>query len=62
MSATILYFDTFCRDIGLDPNDVKVINVGSTFPIENRRIYPMNIAYLNKDTLHQEDVKHLSKQ
>jgi ATP-dependent DNA helicase DinG len=36
---------------------VKVIKVGSTFPIKNRMIYPLNIAHLNKDTLRQEEVK-----
>lgn len=41
----------------LGVHDVKVIRVGSTFPIKNRMIYPWNIAYLNKNTIGQEEVK-----
>lgn len=57
MSATILDSDTFCRDVGLDQNDVKVIRVGSNFPVVNRPVYSLDIAYLNKDTLRHEEVK-----
>jgi Rad3-related DNA helicase len=57
MSATILDSETFSQDIGLAPNDVKIIKVGSTFPIENRQIHPLNIAKLNKDTWAREEVK-----
>jgi ATP-dependent DNA helicase DinG len=46
-SATILDIDTFCRNIGLDRNQVQFIEVGSDFPIENRPIYPLNVAHLN---------------
>jgi ATP-dependent DNA helicase DinG len=47
MSATILDTDTFCRGIGLDHEDVKVIRIGSDFPLKNRPIYPLDVAYLN---------------
>jgi Rad3-related DNA helicase len=57
MSATILDSETFSQDIGLDSNDVKVIKVGSTFPIENRQIHPLNIAKLNRDSWAREEVK-----
>jgi Rad3-related DNA helicase len=57
ISATILDTDTFCRDIGLDPKDVKVIKCGSNFPVINRPTYYKPIAQLNKDTLQREDVK-----
>ena len=51
MSATILDVDTFCHNIGLDRNKVKFIEMGSEFPIENRPIYPMNVAHLNYTNL-----------
>ena len=59
MSATILDLDTFCRGIGLEPDDVKVIRVGSDFPLQNRPIYPLNVAYLNYDALHKDAVKQI---
>jgi hypothetical protein len=57
MSATILDSDTFSRGIGLEPDDVKVIHVGSDFPLQNRPIYPLNVAHLNYTELHKDDVK-----
>ena len=57
MSATILDFDTFCGNVGLDPSQVKFIEVGSDFPVENRPIYPLNIAYLNYNSLQIESVQ-----
>ena len=59
MSATILDVDTFCRNIGLDPQKdrIKFISVDSDFPPENRPVYPVNITYLNKDSLQVENVK-----
>ena len=58
MSATILDFDTFCRNVGLDHSQVKFIEVGSDFPVENRPIYPLNTAYLNYNSLQIESVQH----
>ena len=59
MSATILDVDTFCRNIGLDPQKdrIKFISVDSDFPQENRPVYPVNITYLNKNNLQVENVK-----
>jgi Rad3-related DNA helicase len=57
MSATILDASTFTRNIGLDPNDIAFIQVGSDFPIQNRPIYPMNTAYLNYSSLQEESVQ-----
>jgi ATP-dependent DNA helicase DinG len=59
MSATILDSDTFCKGIGLEPDDVKVIRVGSDFPLRNRPIYPLNVAYLNYAELHKDAVKRI---
>ena len=51
MSATILDFDTFCRNVGLDHSKVKFIELGSDFPVENRPIFQLNTAYLNYNSL-----------
>jgi len=59
MSATILDTDTFCRGIGLEPDDVKVIRIGSDFPLKNRPIYPLNVAYLNYGELQKDAVKRI---
>jgi ATP-dependent DNA helicase DinG len=48
---------TFCQSLGLAPEEVRFIQVGSDFPIENRPIYPMNIAYLNYSNLKLQEVK-----
>ena len=58
MSATILNPKAFCRSVGLIyDKEVKFIQVKSDFPIENRPIYPMNIAYLNFNNLQLPDIK-----
>ena len=57
MSATILDFDTFCRNVGLDHSKVKFIELGSDFPVENRPIFQLNTAYLNYRTLQIETVQ-----
>jgi ATP-dependent DNA helicase DinG len=57
MSATILDHNEFCRSVGLNPSDVKFIRVSSDFPIENRPIYPLNIAYLNYNNFQLQEVK-----
>ena len=56
MSATILNYKAYCKIIGLDPADVKFIQVESDFPIEHRVIYPLNIAYLNYSNLQSIDI------
>lgn len=57
MSATILDSKTFCTSLGLAHDKVKFIQVGSDFPVQNRPIYPMNIAYLNYNSLQLQEVK-----
>ncbi|MFC6730552.1 helicase C-terminal domain-containing protein, partial [Natronoarchaeum mannanilyticum] len=39
LSATILNKEAFCRQVGLDPADVALVDVGHTFPVENRPLY-----------------------
>jgi ATP-dependent DNA helicase DinG len=57
MSATILDKEMFCQSAGLPSEKVKFIQVGSDFPLENRPICPLNVAYLNYKQLQQEEVK-----
>ncbi len=54
LSATILDAETFLRALGIDPADAAFIRVPSSFPPQNRPIYPLNIARLNRDTLEAE--------
>lgn len=54
LSATILDAETFLRALGVDPADAAFIRVPSSFPPQNRPIYPLNIARLNRDTLDAE--------
>ncbi|MFB6184935.1 MAG: helicase C-terminal domain-containing protein [Haloarculaceae archaeon] len=39
LSATILNKDAFCANVGLDPDDVALVEVPHTFPVENRPLY-----------------------
>ncbi|AEH36164.1 helicase C-terminal domain-containing protein [Halopiger xanaduensis] len=39
LSATILNKDAFCRQVGLTPDKVALVDVGHTFPVENRPLY-----------------------
>lgn len=57
MSATILDRDMFCKNHGLDPELTKFIQIDSDFPIENRPIYLVNIAELNRDTINTPAVQ-----
>jgi Rad3-related DNA helicase len=54
MSATILSKDYLCKISGIKSDQVKFIRVQeSNFPVENRPIYLMNIAWLNAKTMNQ---------
>ena len=54
MSATILSKDYLCKIGGLKSDQVKYIRVQeSNFPVKNRPIYLMNIAWLNAKTINQ---------
>ena len=57
MSATILDHKVFCRNVGLNPVQVKFIQIPSDFPLEHRSIIPLNVAYLNYDNLQSDEVK-----
>jgi ATP-dependent DNA helicase DinG len=54
MSATILDIDAFCRNVGLDRDNVKFIQVDSDFLFENRPIYQLDITHLNYKSVRLE--------
>ena len=52
MSATVFSKEVFCRTLGIPEQDAAFIRVKeSSFPVENRRIYALDVARLNKTTL-----------
>jgi ATP-dependent DNA helicase DinG len=52
MSATILSKDYLCKVAGIEKDKVKFIRINeSDFPVENRRIRLMNVAWLNAKTM-----------
>jgi len=52
MSATVFSKETFCRTLGIPEQDAFFIRVGdSSFPVENRRVFALNTARLNKATM-----------
>lgn len=46
MSATVLNKQQYCKNLGLNVNDVEYIECESTFPVENRLIYYMPVGSL----------------
>ena len=38
----------FCRSLGLDPDKVAWLNLNSTFPVENRRVYLTMVGSMSK--------------
>jgi ATP-dependent DNA helicase DinG len=52
MSATILSKDHLCKTTGLDPEKVKFLRIeDSDFPVKNRPIHLMNVAWLSAKTM-----------
>ena len=52
LSATILNKAAFCRGVGLDPENVALVEVGHTFPVENRPLYDVTqgkMTYEHRD-------------
>ncbi|SDR27662.1 helicase C-terminal domain-containing protein [Natronobacterium texcoconense] len=52
LSATILNKDAFCRQVGLNPDNVALVDVGHTFPVENRPLYDVTqgkMTYEHRD-------------
>jgi ATP-dependent DNA helicase DinG len=57
MSATILDKEMFCENHGLDPALTEYVTVPSDFPVENRPIYRLNVAKLNRITIQLPSVR-----
>ena len=53
MSATILDPNLFCKNLGIDQNDVYYLELPSLFPVENRPIYDVSskIGKVNYQTM-----------
>jgi ATP-dependent DNA helicase DinG len=52
MSATIFSKEMLCRTLGIAEKDACFIKVSeSSFPVDNRRIYALNTAQLNRATM-----------
>ncbi len=49
LSATILQKESFCRGVGLDPDDVALVEVGHTFPVENRPLFDTTCGKMTYD-------------
>ncbi|MCU4925853.1 ATP-dependent DNA helicase [Halobacteria archaeon AArc-dxtr1] len=49
LSATILNKDAFCRQVGLTPDNVALVDVGHTFPVENRPLYDVTQGKMTYD-------------
>lgn len=55
MSATILDYSYFARNMGLNPEDTVFIPIPPTFPPENHRVYHLSIGNLNFENLVQNN-------
>jgi len=49
LSATILDREAFCRQSGLDPGAVTLVDVPHTFPVENRPLYDVTRGKMTYD-------------
>lgn len=49
LSATILNKEAFCRGVGLNPDRVALVDVGHTFPVENRPLYDVTQGKMTYD-------------
>jgi Rad3-related DNA helicase len=51
MSATVLNYKLFCKNLGLDPKDVKFLSTQSEFKLERRPILDISKCNLSKKTM-----------
>jgi len=49
LSATILDKEAFCRQVGLDPANVAMVDLPHTFPLENRRLYDVTCGRMTTE-------------
>lgn len=55
MSSTILNYEGYCKDIGLDPSQAAFISLDSEFPVENRPVYYMPKMKMNSSWKNPEN-------
>ena len=53
MSATVVDKETFCRSIGVDPNDAAFMHVASPFPPQLRPIHYLGVGSMSRDNIDQ---------
>jgi ATP-dependent DNA helicase DinG len=52
MSATVFSEELLCKTLGIPQEKAQFVKVAeSTFPVENRRIYAMDVVHLNRATM-----------
>jgi ATP-dependent DNA helicase DinG len=51
MSATVVDHEVFCKSIGLKPEEVAYLRIGSPFPVENRPIHYLPVGSMSKDNI-----------
>lgn len=57
MSSTILNYEGFCKDIGIDPSQAAFISLESEFPVENRPVYYIPKMKMNANWKNPENEK-----
>lgn len=50
MSATIGGLETYCDNLGINPNSVEYIDINNPIPIDSRKIYLKNMIKMNRST------------
>src|SRR5581483_11464006 len=51
MSATVVDKDTFCKSVGIDPNDAAYLQLPSPFPKENRPIHYLGVGSMSMNQI-----------
>lgn len=51
MSATLLDKDTYCKSIGIDPNEAAYLRLPSPFPKENRPVHFLGVGSMSMKTI-----------
>lgn len=49
LSATLLDADAFCTEVGLNPDDATLVEMPSTFPLENRPLVDATVGPMTAD-------------
>lgn len=60
MSSTILDYEGYCNDLGIDPSQAAFLSLDSEFPTENRPVYyapqmKMNMSWKNDENKQKRD-------